>query len=631
MTANLNDYNATDLIYQWYTVGQEMNVLAVGYDSVGEFVYDTVYTPVYNNIPGATSATFTTNLTTTTMFGVMVRQTTSNCWANDDIIINVNPIPVVADITVNLQDTVNVCNGAEVTVSAYPVYSEGTYTWYRNGVEIAGVNGPSFSENVYTDNENVTTYQYTAMVTLPASGCVSEISADAGVVIVGNSPASVAISGNTVICNGGLTTLYANVVPAQNATYQWFMDNAPMIDSTDNQIIVGTAGSYKVIAYFNGCSTESDAVVVTVEEAPQVELTAVETTFCAGGNTVITAEASGWNNANVNYNWSNGYQGSAFTFNPVIAGTYTFYVTASQSTSGCSATDSIVINVNDLPETPQVIANNDTICDGGQVTLMVFNPQADAVYTWYRNGVVIEGAHDLALTESPVTIDGDLTNYVYTVTAELPMSGCTSLMSSALVVSVIPTPVVTVSVDGNTTLCEGGAAFLHANVNPAGTFYNYQWYKDNVLIPGATAADYIAIDAARETAYNYSVVVTSNAGCNVTANAPAITFVTDPVVVTTISNEFSCVGGTATITAVVDGGVANVNGLNGYTYQWFRNGLLLTDTTPVITTSTLDDAGVYNYVVTVTSNYGCQSTSAPVVYTVVADPDKKEEGKQPTL
>ena len=624
LTANLNDYNATDLIYQWYTVGEEMNVLAVGYDTLGGFVYDTVYTPVFNNIPGATSATYTTNLTETTTLGVMVRQTPSNCWANDAITINVNPIPVVTDITVNLQDTINVCNGAEITIAAnINAYdTEGAvFTWFRNGVEMEGVNGPIFSENVYTDNENVTTYQYTAIVTLPASGCVSEMSADAGVVIVGNSPASVAVSGNTVICNGGLTTLYANVVPAQDATYQWFMDNAPMIDSTDNQIIVGTAGSYKVIAYFNGCSTESDAVVVTVEETPQLEVTAVETTFCAGGNTVITAEATGWNNGDVNYNWSNGYQGTAFTFNPALAGTYTFYVTASQATSGCSAIDSIVINVNAIPATPQVIVDNDTICDGGQVNLMVFNPQADAVYTWYRNGVVIEGAHNPTLAESPVTVDGDLTNYIYTVTAELPMSGCTSLMSSALVVSVIPTPVVTVSVDGNTTLCEGGAAFLHANVNPAGTFYNYQWYKDNVLIPGATAADYIAIDPARETAYNYTVVVTSNAGCNVTANAPAITFVTDPVVATTISNEFSCVGGTATLTAVVDGGVANVNGLNGYTYQWFRNGVLLTDTTPVITTSTLDAAGVYNYEVTVTSNYGCQSTSAPVVYTVVADPE----------
>ena len=636
LTANLNDYNATDLIYQWYTVGEEMSVVAVDYAEDGGFVYDTIYTPVYNNIPGATTATYTTNLTETTTLGVMVRQTTSECWANDAITITVHPIPVVTDIKVNfLYDTANVCDGAEVTLTALiDAYDAdgAVYTWFRNGELIEGVTGPVFSENVYTDNENVTTYHYSAIVTLPASGCVSAMSADAGVVIVGNSPASVVVSGNTVICDGGVTTLYANVVPAQPATYQWFMDNAPMTDSTNNNITVGTAGSYKVIAYFNGCSTESDAVVVTVEETPQLEVTAVETTFCAGGSTVITAEATGWNNGNVNYNWSNGFQGSTYTFDPTFSGTYTFYVTASQATSGCVAVDSIVINVNELPATPVVEVDNAVVCDGGQVTLMVTNPNNNAVYTWYRNGVVIEGAHNYILTESPVTVDGDLTTYVYTVTSTLPMSGCTSLTSIPTTVTVIPTPVVAVSVEGNTTVCEGGSTTLHANVSPAGDMYTYQWYKDNVLIEGANTSVLVVSEAARETAYNFSVVVSANAGCNVTAYAPAITFVTDPVVVATISNEISCVGGTATLNAIVDGGVAGVNGLNGYTYAWYRNYAVNDDpntpysTTELVggtaqyTTTGTEDPGYYSYWVTVTSNYGCQSTSEPVNYTVIPDP-----------
>ena len=561
--------------------------------------------------------------TTTYHVTATVNAESGSCTAVGEVTIIVNPLPVVAAVTAT--DTV-VCEGTQVTFTATGDANTTAYIWYNNGVEIPGENQASLTVNF---NEQGV-YNY-AVKAISNEGCVSAIAINAPVVTVNAAPESVVISGNTVICNGGFTTLYANVVPNLPATYEWFKDNVSINANTES-IVVTTAGSYKVVASFNGCSTESDAVVVTVEQAPQLQLTAEETTFCAGGSTVITAEATGWNNADVNYNWSNGFQGSAYTFNPAYSGTYTFVVTASQATSGCVAVDSITINVNELPAIPQVTVDNAVVCDGGQITLTVTNPNNNAVYTWYRNGVVIAGANGPILTESPVTVDGDATNYVYNVTATLPMSGCTSIISSNTVVTVIPTPVVTVSVEGNTTLCAGGSTILHANVTPANANYNYQWYKDNVLIEGATTADYVAAEAARETAYMYHVVVTANAGCNVTAYAPAITFVADPVVEATISNNISCVGGTATLTPIVDGGVANVNGLNGYTFEWFRNNPNSTDpnnpysttefvgNTPIYTTSGNEPAGNYTYWVTVTSNYGCQSTSAPVTYSVVADP-----------
>jgi uncharacterized protein (TIGR02145 family) len=368
-----------------------------------------------------------------------------------------------------------------------------------------------------------------------------------------------------------------------------------------------------------------DSVVVmnlTVEQVPQLQLTATEPVICAGGATVIAAEITGGNNGDVNYNWSNSYQGSTYTFTPAFAGSYTFVVTASQSAAGCVVADSIVINVNELPATPQVALDNAVICDGGQVTLTVTNAVSNAVYSWYRNGVVIPGATAPVLIESLVTVDGNASNYSYTVSSTLPMSGCTSLLSANTIVTVIPTPVVAVSVEGGTTLCVGGSTTLHANVIPPNANYSYQWYKDNVPILGATTADYIAIEVARENIYNYSVVVSSNPGCNVTAYAPAITFVADPVVEATISNNISCAGGTATLTATVTGGVADVNGLNGYSFQWYNN---VDPTTPVSTMSSFtisgnEAVGDYYYWVTAISNYGCQSTSNPVAYSVIADP-----------
>ena len=564
----------------------------------------------------ATTLDVQPTVTTTYTVTATVSSTNGTCSIPGQVTIIVNPLPVVAAVTAT--DTV-VCEGTQVTFTATGDDNTTAYIWYNNGVEIPGENQANLTVNF---NEQGV-YNY-AVKAVSNEGCVSAIAVNAPVVTVNAAPESVAISGNTVICNGGSTTLYANVVPNEPATYTWFKDNVvlPIITNTDN-IVVAEAGSYKVVAAFNGCSTESAAVVVTVEQAPQLELTAEETQFCAGGSTVITAEATGWNNADVIYNWSNNYQGSAYTFNAAVAGTYTFYVTASQATSGCVAVDSITIDVNELPAMPQVALDNAVICDGGQVTLTVTNAVNNAVYTWYRNGVIIPNATTSVLTESPVTVDGDATNYVYTVVATLPMSGCTSLVSANTIVTVISTPVVAVSVEGNTTLCVGGSTTLHANVSPANAIYSYQWYKDNVLIPDAITADYTAAEIARETAYNYSVVVSANAGCNVTAYAPAITFVADPVVEATISNNISCLGGTATLTAVVNGGVANVNGLNDYTFEWYSNVDPTTSISsmPSFTTSGNEAVGSYSYWVTVTSNYGCQTTSVPVTYSVIADPD----------
>ena len=567
--------------------------------------------------------------TTTYTVTATVTSTNGICTATGEVTINVNPTPVTPIVYLPF-DTV--CNGEQVPVVIVNA-TDDHYYWFINGTEVPGEN---MSTLIYNTTQ-AGTVTFTARA-VSDQGCVSQFSLPSSnfgnpALVVIDAPESVVITGNTSFCDGGSTTLYANVqttaAPA-NITYTWFKDGVAINMISSDHITVTTSGSYKVIATVYGhCSTESMSVDVNVEQAPQLQLTATETTICAGGTTTITAEATGWNNANVNYNWSNDFQGSEYTFTPAVAGTYTFTVTASQATSGCTANDEITITVNEVPAAPVVTVDNAVVCDGGQVMLTVTNANADAIYTWFSNGVVIPGATTATLTQSPVTVDGDATNYVYTVYAELPISGCTSATSANTVVTVIPTPVVAVSVEGNTTLCAGGSTTLHANVTPANANYNYQWYKDNVLIEGATTADYTAAEVARETAYNYSVVVTANAGCNVTAFAPAITFVADPVVAATISNNISCVGGTATLTAIVDGGVANVNGLNGYTFEWYRN----TPTTgseysttefvasgAVITTPATDAPGNYTYWVTVTSNYGCQSTSETVNYSVIADP-----------
>ena len=871
LTANLNDYNAENLTYQWFTVGTVVNEIAVGYDANQNYVYayDTVV--VRNYIPGATLPTYTTTVAESTVFGVEVLQTNSMCTAVDAMLISVMPAPSVTVALADAADSV-VCRGAQIDLVATPsVNAEGAvYTWFRNGQIIPGAVLSTYSENVFTPANQVTVNEYTVQVSYPVSGCVSAVSAPAVVTVnpaptfvtisgnnvvcegttttltansdvegtyawsngattqsievgagsytvvlttaegcqatsdnftvdafgtdlivtaseynicegenvtlfadqngwqgnvtynwtelgvnansvnvtpdttttyhvtatvvaganscdftgavtinvnprpaapvvtvstdticngsqmvavinganagsytwyingveqdgqnmntiavnaiqagnynfaaravseygcvsemsnsnalavVVDAPASVTITGNNSFCDGGMTTLYANAVtnvdPA-HVTYAWFKDGVAMNIASTDHINVTEAGSYKVIAtVYDRCSTESMNFNVTVEQAPQLQLTATESTICVNGTTVIAAEATGWNNVNVNYNWNNGFQGSAYTFTPNAAGTYKFIVTASQATAGCVAVDSIVINVNAAPAAPQISVDNAVVCTGGQVNMTISNADANATYTWYRNGSVIAGATTAALSESPVAVDGDATTYTYTVIAELANSGCVSATSAPATVTVIPAPVAEVSVDGNTTVCANGTVTLNAHVSPAAA-YSYQWYKDNVLIPGATQSSYTASEAARETAYSYKVEVTANAGCTTYAVAPAINFVAQPVVEATISTDIACVGGTATLTAIVNGGVEGNNGVNTYSYAWYRNVPVEGETysttelvanTPVYTTTGLEAANQYSYYVVVSNNaYGCNAQSNLVNFNVVSDP-----------
>ena len=564
----------------------------------------------------ANTVDVTPTQTTTYHVTATVNSTNGSCTAAGEVTIIVTPRPAQVVVTATTASTI--CEGEQVTMHASG--NATSYIWYQNGVEIPGENQADLTVNFY--NEGVYTFAARA---INEEGCVSALASDPITVTVNSAPESVVISGQLTICDGGSTTLYADVTPNVPATYVWYKDGVVIPNETNNYLVVTTSGSYRVDATTNNCTTSSEAVVVTVEQTPQLQLTATESTICQFGTTVITAEATGWNNNNVIYTWSNGYVGSAYTFTPNVAGDYTFAVTASQATSGCVATDQITIHVDATPAKPVINLNYTEICDGGQVVLTVTNDYSTygtPVYTWYRNGQIIPGATLATLTDSPIAVDGDVTTYTYNATVTFAASGCTSANSDNTIVTVVPTPVVAVSLTGNSTICEGGSTTLNANVTPANVPYTYQWYVDNVLIPGATNASLTVSPAARETAYNYHVVVTAQPGCIVTSATTAITVVADPVVVASVDNAITCVGGTATFTATVDGGVANINGLNGYTFAWYSN-FSSTEpiaTTPSYTTTGNEAADAYSYWVVVTSPYGCQTMSNVVNYTVVADP-----------
>jgi len=338
-----------------------------------------------------------------------------------------------------------------------------------------------------------------------------------------------------------------------------------------------------------------------------------------------------WNAGDIVYQWyQNGVAipgATSLTYTTVLTDTAVFSFTAFQTTSECFATsNSLTVFVLPTPVVAIESVLNANICSGGEVTLTAtapntYNPaMGQATYTWYRNGVVVAGANQYVLTESPFAVDGDLTLYTYNVQVSFTASGCQSALSTGAVVTVAPTQTVYISANSNLTYCEGGNVVLTANVAPVADGYQYQWYRDNVLV--GDNATYTSQDLARETAYEYHVIVTNNPGCSVTSESVFVTVVSDPVVNVTVDNSTICEGGVATFTANVEGGVDNINGLGTYTYAWYNNYSPVTPigTDATYTTLATDQATTYTYWVVVTSPYGCQTTAYFYNFNIVADP-----------
>jgi len=633
MTANLNNYNTEDITYQWFTVTTQENQVQV---SATEFI--TVIDTIINNIPGATLQNYSTVVNATSQYGVLVTQTNSGCTATDEITITTNPLPVVTGITITPTNTV--CEGGQVTLTAAiqgGVAGGEVYTWYRNGVIIPGANTASITESPVTVDGNVTIYTYNVTVAQTASACQSVLNNDVAVQVTVNPNPSVTISGDPIICVTNNIQLMANLNDVNNntgMTYEWRLFNqslgitTPELSisrpSSDNPYIFTV-----LVTNQYGCQVESAPYNVYVNANPTVQVTATEATICAGGTTTLTANLGDYNVPNLVFSWTEngtvipGATTNQITVNP--ASTSIYAVSIVQTTSECTATGSFTVTVVPDPVISNVTISQTQVCEGGQVTLNATiegGIQGGELFTWFRNGVIIPNITGSSFTESPLVIGDDITIYNYTVQITQTASGCQSVISQPVSVTVYPLATVQIMVTGNTTICEGGNTLLTANVNPTTTNTTYQWFVDNVLIPGATSQTYTVADAqARQTAYQYTVLISQYIGCNVTSAPQAITVVADPVVNITINNPSVCVGGTATLTANVEGGVENINGIGAYTFNWFST---TSPNTSIGTQATLDVIGTIpqleTYWVVVTSPYGCATTAYYYNFETVADP-----------
>lgn len=385
------------------------------------------------------------------------------------------------------------------------------------------------------------------------------------------------------ICAGLNVTMTAST----GTSFQWYRNSVLLSGATSQTYSASSNGTYYCRIVNSGCTSNSNSLVLTVVNNPNPLIsTGSSTTFCSPGSVILTSNSF----SGVVYQWrKNGVDivnatNQNYTANSV--GTYRVVQTA----NGCNKS-SANVSVSTASSVSSVISASGptSFCTGGSVVLSANNAIPGYNYQWKNGGVNINGATTSSYT---ATGSGSYTCFV--------SASCGTATSNSISVTVgsINT---NVSPSGTVVICTGGTVTLTAVSDPG---FTYQWLLNGNIISGATQNSY-----STSMAGDYSVYITSSCG-NATSSLTS-------VVTNSVSISISAAGSTN----ICSGNSVQLNVdyvVNGYSYQWRRDGVDISGATSTSYTAGL--AGNYTCVIngvcgTATSNtitVNVESTSASI-------------------
>jgi Leucine-rich repeat (LRR) protein len=302
------------------------------------------------------------------------------------------------------------------------------------------------------------------------------------------------------------------------------------------------------------------------------------TTFCFGtAQATLTAPSGG-----TSYSWRrNGTVISGATsqiFEATESGDYTVQI---GTAAGCVLISNVVTVTSFTIAKPTIsLVGEGVLCQGESRLLTSSTANA---YQWFRDGQLIQGATSQTFN---VTQTGSYT--VRTTSAQ----GCSDT-SDPVTLRFDPLP--TISLSGSSTVCQGQAVQMTASQGNA-----YQWFRNGIIIQGATQRNFFASEAG-----NYTVAVTVTNGCSATSEPVQINFVPLPGNIISPTGALNvCEGSSITLTAP-----------DAQSFRWFRNGVEIPGA--IARVLEVNQAGTYTVV---SSNQTCSVTSQPAVVSLSVPP-----------
>ena len=407
----------------------------------------------------------TGNYTVTTTAG------TCTSAASSATSVTVNPAPSISLGTITNPSACLAANGSILVTGSGTgnISWTGTASGTLNGVTLpTTISGLGAGSYTVTFNNGCLSNSLTGNLTDPGAPATPTISA----------------GGATTFCTGGSVVLTSSSATGNN----W------STGATTQSITVTTAGNYSVFVTNAGCTSgTSTATAVTVNSIPATPTISAggATTFCSGGNVVLTSSSASGNT------WSTGETSQAIT----VSATGNYTVTASSGSCSSAVSSATSVTVNPTPSISLGTTSNPSACLAANGSIQVTGSGTGNI-SW--TGTASGTMNGVTL---PTTISG-LGAGSYTVTFN---NGCSSnSIIGTLTDPVIATP--TVSASGPLTICIGESVTLTSSSSTGNTWSN-----------GETTQ---SIDVSTSGTYTVTVL---NAGCSATsANVDVVVNLSPP-------------------------------------------------------------------------------------------------------
>jgi len=385
------------------------------------------------------------NPTLTTTYIVTMTNNSNGCVNKDTVVVTVNNKPVV-----NAGADKEICIGSSTSIGGAPTGPLGSsFVWTNaNGLNDATLANPSASPTVLT--------QYKVTVT-DANNCVNTDS----MVVTVNALPTVDAGIDKTTCNGSIVSLGGSPTGPSGATFVWTpalgLNNAGIANPTANP---GASTVYKVtVTDTKGCINR-DSAEVKINALPNVTAGS-DKTICFEQNIVIGGAPTA--TGTVTYLWNNA--GSLNdpslsnpTANPQVTTTYIVTVTDS---NGCAGTDTVSVNVNQLPITNA--GNDKAICIGSSTSIGgAPTGPIGSVFSWNTS----QNLSDSTLA-NPIVNPTVFTTYVVKVT---DLNGCVNHDTINININALP---IANAGGPSTVICAGDTTNIGLISIPNGNTYSW--------------------------------------------------------------------------------------------------------------------------------------------------------------